>query len=317
MARDGARPRRSGPAVGAAPHTRRAAWEWGAARLRGRGLGPDDARVEAEILLRHAAGLSRVELLVRPDAPLPGDAAAAYAALVEQRAAGRPTAYVVGHREFFGLDLAVDERVLIPRPETERLVEAVRDALRGRPAPLVVEIGTGSGAVAIALARELPRAQIVATDASDEALAVARLNAARHGVAHRIAWASGDVLAPLAGMALAGRVDAIVSNPPYIPTADLADLPREIREHEPREALDGGPDGLAIHRRIIAGAARYLRPGGLVALEVAAVHGQADAVAALLRDAGPYEAPAIVRDDAGAERVVIATRGDRGGDHRR
>lgn len=308
---------RPGAAAGAAPRTRRAAWEWGAARLRERGLGSEDARVEAEVLLRHAAGLSRVELFVRPEASLSGDAAAAYAALVAQRAAGRPTAYVVGHREFFGLDLAVDERVLIPRPETERLVEVVRDALAGRPAPLVVEIGTGSGAVAIALARELPHAQIVATDASDEALAVARLNAVRHGVAHRITWALGDVFAPLAGTVRPGRVDAIVSNPPYIPTADLADLPREIREHEPREALDGGPDGLAVHRRIIAGAARYLRPGGLIALEVAAVHDQAGAVAALVRDAGPYGAPAVVRDDAGAERVVIATRGDHGGDHRR
>ncbi len=327
---------RPGPSAGAALRTRQAAWDWGAGRLCQRGLAAAEARLEAEVLLRHAAGVSREELLVRPGAPLPPDAAAAYATLIERRLAGSPTAYLVGHREFFGLDFIVDERVLIPRPETERLVEVARERLSGLPAPLIADIGTGSGAVAIALALALPRARVVATDVSPEALAVARLNAVRHGVADRIAWGEGDALDPLAALGLEGRVDAIVSNPPYIPTAALASLPEEIREHEPRAALDGGPDGLAVLRRVIAEGPRYLRPGGLLALEVAA-GGQARVVAALVAAAGTYagwppsqrRAPAvaprregvrgpwIVRDYAGIERVVVATRGEDDGDHRR
>jgi release factor glutamine methyltransferase len=292
------------------PCTRQRAWDRGVALLEAAGIATGEARVEAAVLLRHAAGISREELLIRPAAVLSRDAARVYAALIRERAAGRPTAYLIGHREFFGLDLAVDERVLIPRPETERLVEVVRAAVEDLPAPLIVDIGTGSGAVAIALASALPRARLVATDASPEALAVGRLNAARHAVASRIAWAEGEDVAPLAAMGLDGRVDAIASNPPYIPTADLPDLPREVREHEPRLALDGGPDGLTVHRRIIAGAPRYLRPGGVLALEVAAVSGQPGAVARLMTASGAYRRPEVVRDYAGMERVVAAARVD-------
>lgn len=300
---------RPGPSAGVALYTRQAAWDWGAAHLRALGIAPEEARLEAEVLLRHATGLSREELFTRPTATVAPPAFAAYAAVIAQRAAGRPAAYLVGHREFFGIDLIVDERVLIPRPETERLVEIVRDALGGHPAPVIVEIGTGSGAVAIALARLLPRARTVATDWSSVALEVARVNAARHGVAERITWIEGDGLAPLAGRGLEGAVDALVSNPPYIPTADLAGLPREVRDHEPRAALDGGPDGLAVHRRIITAAARYLGAGGLLALEVAAIGDQARAVTGLIAAEGAFTAPRIVSDYAGAERVVAAIRG--------
>jgi release factor glutamine methyltransferase len=300
--------RHPGARAGAPMSTRQAAWDWGTARLRGRGLSPAEARVEAEMLLRHAAALSREELLIRPWEALPAGIAATYAALIEQRAAGRPTAYLVGHREFFGLEMIVDERVLIPRPETERLVEVVRDALEKTPTPLIADIGTGSGAIAIALARTLPEARVVATDPSAGALAVARLNADRHGVAHRIAWAQGDNLSPLAGRGFEGRVDALVCNPPYIPSADLADLPEEVRAHEPREALDGGPDGLAVHRHIIGDASLYLRPGALLALEVGGVRDQSRAVAGLMAAAGSFRPPRIIRDYAGIERIVIASR---------
>lgn len=294
--------------------TRRAAWQWGEARLRARGMSPEEARLDAEVLLRHAAALSREELLIRPEAALASRAAAAYAGLIAQRVAGRPTAYLVGHREFFGLDLCVDGRVLIPRPETERLVEVVRDALREHPAPLIVDVGTGSGAVAIALARALPRARLVATDSSAGALEVARLNAARCGVRGRIEWGEGSGLVPLAGKGLEETVDALVSNPPYIPTAEIRRLPEEVRNHEPPEALDGGPDGLAVHRTLVAGAPRYLRPGGLLAVEVGATGDQAKAVAVLIAAEGGYAPPIIVRDFAGAERVVIAAkRGDDAG----
>ena len=298
--------RAGGP--GREPRTRRVAWQWGEAQLRARGIPPEEARLEAEVLLRHAAGLSREELLIRPLTALTPHEEAAYAELIAQRVSGRPTAYLVGHRDFFGLDLRVDERVLIPRPETERLVEVVRDGLRDHPDPLIVDIGTGSGAVAIALARALPRARLLATDTSAGALEVARVNAGRCGVAERMTWAEGAGLTPLAGRGLEEAVDALVSNPPYVPTAEVARLPREVREHEPSGALDGGRDGLAVHRVLVAGAPRFLRPRGVLAVEVAATGGQARAVAALIVADGAYASPTIVRDFAGAERVVTAAK---------
>ncbi len=291
-----------------APETRQGAWEWGAGRLRTAGLAGADARLEAEILLRHAAGLTREELFTRPGDPLPAFAAAAFAALIAQREAGRPAAYLVGHREFFGIEFAVDERVLIPRPETERLVEVVRDALAGYPAPVIVEVGTGSGAVAVTLARLLPGARLIATDCSEGAIEVARKNAARQQVADRITWLRGDGLSPLAGRGLEDAVDAVVSNPPYVRTPDLGALPCEVREYEPRVALDGGPDGLSVHRRIIAAAGRYLRPGGVLALEVTAVGHQARSVAGLIAAQRGFAPPHVVRDYAGLDRIVVAAR---------
>lgn len=282
--------------------------------MRTRGTPPEEARLDAEVLLRHAAGLSREELLIRPHSPLTAPAAAVYAGLIAHRLSGRPTAYLVGHREFFGLDLLVDERVLIPRPETERLVEVVRDSLGAHPGPLIVDVGTGCGAVAIALARALPRAHLLATDCSAGALEVARVNAVRCGVDTRVTWGQGDGLAPLAVRGLEGTVDAVVSNPPYIPTAEMLRLPEDVRDHEPRDALDGGWDGLAVHRALLRGAPRYLRSGGVLAVEVAATGDQARAVAALIAAEGAYAPPEIVRDFAGAERVVLATRRGRDAD---
>ncbi len=259
------------------------------------------------MLLRHAAGLSREELFLHPDAVLAREAGALFAQLVAGRAAGCPTAYLVGSREFYGVDLRVDARVLIPRPETEVLVEAVCEALGEVLAPVIVEVGTGSGAVAVALARTLSRAHIVATDRSLPALDVARENARRHGVAGRITWVAGDALEALAGMGLEGAVHGVCANPPYIPTAEWERLPREVRDFEPREALDGGPDGLAVHRRIISGCGRYLRPGGVLALEIG-TRGQAREVAALAEATGIFGTPRVVSDYAGAERVVVARR---------
>jgi len=296
--------------------SRRDAWRWGAGRLGAAGVEAHDAQLEAEVLLRHAAGLTREELLARPLTPLAREATAAYEALIARRAAGAPGAYLVGHREFFGIDLLVDPRVMIPRPETERLVEFLVDALGGCPAPLVVDIGTGSGAIAIAVARTLPRARVLATDISKGALAVAQINAARAGVAERIRWAEGPGLEPLSRAELEGRVDAVASNPPYIPTEEIAHLPREVRDGEPAIALDGGPDGLSVHRPIITGAGRYLVPGGILALEVAAAWRQAETVARLVDATGWFAPARIVRDYAGAERVVMADRVGRDGNHR-
>lgn len=294
------------------PWSRREAWAWGADCLRAAGIDAASAQFEAEVLLRHAAGASREELLARPASALQARASSAYRRLVARRAAGAPVSYLVGHREFFGADLVVDRHVLIPRPETEHLVEVVVRALRGRPAPLVVDVGTGSGAIAIAVARALPRATVLATDVFGSALRLARRNAVRCGVGHRIVWARGPGLRPLDRLAGHGPVDAVVSNPPYIPTSEIANLPREIREHEPLVALDGGPDGLAVHREIITGAASHVASQGILALEVAASWGQAAAVAGLVEATGHFGAPRIIRDYAGMERVVAATREDDG-----
>jgi release factor glutamine methyltransferase len=192
--------------------------------------------------------------------------------------------------------------VLVPRPETETLVEAALE--RVGPTAHVADVGTGSGAIAIALASELGSGTFVATDRSAAALEVARANASAHGLAQRIEFLEGDLLAPLAGRA--GRLDAIVSNPPYIPTADLVGLQPEVRDHEPRAALDGGPDGLDVITRLVGGAPQLLRRGGWLLLEIGA--GQAAAVRALLERSGEYDGIATRSDLAGIERVVIARR---------
>ncbi|HET7266160.1 MAG TPA: peptide chain release factor N(5)-glutamine methyltransferase [bacterium] len=310
-------PHRSGPAAPRAERpglvagefaSREEAHAWGRARLRDAGLDVRAAWVEADLLLRHAAGLTREETLLRPRAPVGDASGAAYAALIARRAAGCPSAYLVGRREFCGLALDVDPRVLIPRPETERLVEVVAAALAARPAPLVVDVGTGSGAIALALTHLLPGARAVATDVSRGALAVARGNAERLGLAGRVTWRCGDGLGALAGVVPAAGADALCANPPYVPSADVDALPREVRDHEPRAALDGGPDGLGVHRRIIAGAASYLKPGGLLALETCAEGHQARAVAALIATGGGFAPARIVKDYAGLDRVVVSTR---------
>jgi release factor glutamine methyltransferase len=288
--------------------TRQDARAWGLLRLRDAGLDPRDAWVEADLLLRHAAGLTREETLLRPSAPVDPEASEAYAALIARRAAGWPSAYLTGRREFCGLLLDVDPRVLIPRPETERLVEVAAAALSARPAPLIVDVGTGSGAIVLALMHLLPGGRAVATDLSDGALAVARANAERLGLARRITWRRGDALDALAGVVPPGGADAICANPPYVPTEEVDALAREIYEHEPRAALDGGPDGLAVHRRIVAAAAPYLRPGGLLILETSALGRQARAAAALISSEGTFAPAEIVRDYAGLERVVVAAR---------
>jgi release factor glutamine methyltransferase len=292
--------------------SRREAWTWGVDRLRDAGIDVATAPLEAEVLLRHAAGISREELLARPGSHLDARASSVYRSLIARRAAAVPVSYLVGRREFFGIELAVDRHVLIPRPETEHLVEVVVRALGTHAAPLVVDVGTGSGAIAIAVARALPGASVLATDISGAALRLARRNAVCCGVAPRITWAQGPGLRPLDRLVGGGRVDAVVSNPPYIPTSEIVDLPREVREHEPLAALDGGPDGLAVHREIIAGAGRYLARGGTLALEVAASWNQAGAVAGLIAATGQFGVPRMIRDYAGMERVVVATRRDDG-----
>jgi release factor glutamine methyltransferase len=263
-------------------------------------FGSREAAIEAEMLLRFALGVDRASLYTHWEAPLPAAVWARYRSLLEERGAGRPVHYIVGEREFMGLAFAVDERVMIPRPETELLVEFAASRLRGHGEPVVADVGTGSGCVAVSLACLLPAARVYATDLSAGALEVAADNAARHGVAARVTFLQGDLLGALP-QTMRGRLDAVLSNPPYVPEVVVRGLPREIREFEPQAALLAPDDGVGFHRRLAATSPEWLAPGGVLAMEVGA--GQADAVGAMIA-AGPYSTRGIERDGAGIGRVV-------------
>jgi len=268
--------------------------------------GVSEPRASAEVLLAHVLGTRRLDLYLRHDQPLTEAELARFKTLVQRRLTGEPTQYLTGHQEFWSLDLRVSPAVLIPRPETEVLLETVLDLIRRPDSPpvrWVLDLGTGSGALALALARELPEARVVAVDISPEALLLARQNARRHHVEPRLHLVRGDLCGPLKP---GPGFQVIVSNPPYIPTADLPSLPPEIRDYEPRLALDGGPDGLAVLRRLAAQVHLHLAPGGLVALEVGL--GQAPAVQALLAATAAYAATGCRPDYAGVDRVVWARR---------
>jgi release factor glutamine methyltransferase len=268
--------------------------------------GIDSARSEAEILLAHSLGLRRIDLYLNHDQPLDKSELARFKALIKRRLAKEPLAYITGKREFWSLELAVSPSVLIPRPETECLVAAVLPFLDEAKNPLkrVIDLGTGSGAIVIALAREHPRHSYTAMDRSLAALAIARQNARSHEVDHRIQWFCGswaDALIPHGK-----SFDLIVSNPPYIRSGDMDTLQPEIQNYEPVLALDGSPDGLTCLRRIIESACRLLRPGGLLVLEMG--WDQADDVRAIAQGVGCYAAVRIVKDDSGLDRVAVMER---------
>jgi release factor glutamine methyltransferase len=258
--------------------------------------GIDSPRLTAEVLLAHALSCDRVRLYLDFDKPLGESELSAYRELVRRRADREPTAYLVGEKEFYGRRFRVDPRVLVPRPETELVLEAAVAALPAEGHAL--DLCTGSGALGVTLALERPGAQVVATDLSPEALEVARDNAARLGAAS-VAFLAGDLYDPVPPGA---RFDVIVSNPPYVPRGELDTLPPEVRR-EPRLALDGGDDGLAISRRVVAGAPARLRPGGALVLEMHESH--LDALPAICLGYGFARAEAR-RDLAGLPRLVVA-----------
>lgn len=267
--------------------------------------GISETRAGAEVLLAHCLHCSRLELYLRHDQPLTDDELSCYKKGLKRRLAFEPTQYITGHQEFWSRDFLVSPAVLIPRPETELLVEAVLKHLGGTAAPRILDIGTGSGVLAVTLAAELPQAGVTAVDRSREALTVARENVRRHGVEARVDLVLGDLVEFLAAPA---EFDAIVSNPPYVPTVEWEQLPLDIKSYEPRLALDGGPDGLDVIRRLIPAASRHLRPGGLLALEVG--QGQAEAVKQLI-DGQRILAPAeIIPDYQRIGRVVLARQRD-------
>jgi len=270
-------------------------------RLRRKGL--LSPGLDAEILLSFCLGMDRTGLLREGDRPVAPGEMQTFNDLLERRLRGEPVAYIVGRREFWSLDLKVSPAVLVPRPETEILVQAVLETARrsGTSAPRILEIGTGSGAVSVALARELISARIFATDLSPEALRVARENAAVHGVADRIFFIACNLLEPFSG-----SLDMIASNPPYLSEAEYEGLPVEIRDYEPKGALLAGPGGTEFHRAIIRHAGAHLREGGWLFLEIG--FGQKDPVRALLDQAGHFDSVLFTGDYAGIDRVVTARR---------
>lgn len=271
--------------------------EWLTAR------GAESARLDAEVLLAHVRGCPRIALYTAFGEVVPDAQRTVFRELVKRRGAGEPVAYLVGHREFFSLPFAVTRDVLVPRPETEGLVVRTLDLCKGMEAPRIVDVGTGSGAIAVALAKHLPRATLAATDVSVAALDVARGNAARHGVAERITFAACDLLAD---PRVSGPWDVIVSNPPYVREDEFVALPRDVRDHEPRGALVAGPTGVEVVERLAALAETALVPGGWLLVEIGpAVAGAAEA--ALAARPGLEPQPTL-KDLAGLPRIVQARR---------
>lgn len=257
--------------------------------------GSPTARLDAELLLGHALDLGRVELYTGFERPLNDDELAACRELIGRRAKREPVAYILGRWGFRGLSLDVDRRVLVPRPETELVVDRCLALLDGVPGPSVLDVGTGSGAIALALASELDGAEVCGCDVSDDALEVAGANGARLGVA--VEWVRSDLLAALDGR----RFQLVVSNPPYVAASEMDGLEPEVRDWEPRGATVGGDTGLEVIERLVAAAPEALAPGGVLVLEVGA--GQAGAVVAMLEAAG-LDGVAVDRDHAGIERIV-------------
>jgi release factor glutamine methyltransferase len=232
-----------------------------------------EERRTATALLGHALAVDRTYLITKSDRKVDEARFQAYVDMITRRAAGEPLQYITGHQEFYGIDFLVTPDVLIPRPETELLVECVINLTRdsspqsGEGGPLILDIGTGSGCIAVALASHIKNARVIATDVSPAALAVASNNAARQGLNTQIEFLEGDLLAPLAGRDLEGAVDFLASNPPYVPARDSHMLQREL-DWEPREALFGGPEGIDFYRRLLADAPQYVKPGGYLVCEI-------------------------------------------------
>ena len=274
----------------------REAVELSTARLSA-GQHPERARRDAETLLLHLTGKNRAWLLAHADDEFGGCTAVRYACLLERRLAGEPIQHITGEAEFFGLPFRVTRDVLIPRPETEHLVEKAIALATPCPAPRIVDVGTGSGVIAVTLAQALPNGEVSAIDISPAALDIARENARLNGVADRVRFLQGDLLEPVLGESF----DFVVSNPPYVPEADRPTLSVEVRDFEPALAIFAGKDGLDIYRRLTPDSAKVLRPGGFLLLEIG--FGQAEAVSGLFK-AGGFERIEGTPDLQGITRVL-------------
>ena len=263
------------------------------------GKGIDSPRLDAEILLAHVLHKERIYLYAHYDEPMNGEELAAYRAMVKQRADRLPVAHILGTKAFMGLDFKVSEDVLIPRPETEMLVETVVAAAEGT-APAIIDIGTGSGAIILSLLHYLPQATGTGVDISPKALAIAAENGRTLGLDGRVTWIESDLFTKVPQ----GACDWLVSNPPYIPSQVVDGLEPHVRDHEPRVALDGGPDGLAVYRALLLDAVMVLKPGGGLFLEIGDEQGPA--LREMLEEYG-FKDVAIVRDHAGRDRFATGT----------
>lgn len=262
---------------------------------------PERARADAELLLMHLLKKDRAWLIGHSTDDIGFDLGDLYYELLQRRYRGEPIQYIFGEAEFYRLPFRVTPDVLIPRPETEHVVEKVLELATGFASPRVVDVGTGSGAIAATLAHELPDSVVTATDVSAAALCVARENAQRNGMAERIRFLGGDLLEPVTGE----QFDIVVSNPPYVSVADRESLAVEVRDYEPEQALFAGVDGLNLYRRLIPQAYAAIAPGGYLVLEIG--HGQEPPVGALLSEAG-FEKIEFTSDLQGIPRVACARR---------
>lgn len=281
------------------------ALNWATRLLKERGI--ETPRVNAELLLRKTLEIDHVQAYLYSDRVLTQPQFTSYKSLINRRIKGEPVQYILGSREFWSLDLRVTPEVLIPRPETELLVEETLKLFKDERKLILrfMEVGTGSGAIAIALAKELEGCFILAEDISWRAILVAKENAGIQGVSGNIRFLAGDLLSPLKE----GRspFDLILSNPPYVPSSQMGTLPREIAKFEPRIALDGGPDGLELFRNIVMGSGSFLKEGGWLMLEFG--EGQGEAVAEMIRNTGFFASPCIIKDPSGVDRVIRARKG--------
>jgi release factor glutamine methyltransferase len=294
----------------ASPKLIRDAWREGLQRLEAAGV-PSHA-LSTELLLMHVLQRDRAWLYAHAGDALAPAAWHEYFDLLDRRAAGVPTQYLTGHQEFWGLEFEVTPAVLIPRPETEHVVEVALDRLRDRKnGPLrIADVGTGSGCIAVALAQELPHSEISATDISSAALEVARRNATRHTVADRVHFIEGDLLRPIRSyLSPLEYLDLVVSNPPYIGRDEQAQLPREVRDHEPHKALFAGPTGVELYGRLIGEAAEVLGENGIIVIELG--HGALEHVHSILSAGALWTEIAVQNDLAGIARVISAVRARR------
>src|SRR5215831_15487759 len=278
--------------------------------IRGRlaAAGIESNEQEAVWLIEFVLGFSAVTQIIDLDRPLSSSEVARVQTFVARRTAREPLQYILGTQEFCGIEFAVTPAVLIPRPETELLVEEVLRRISLAQHATLVDVGTGSGCLAVAIARLRSHIQVIATDISHASLEIAQENARRHAVDDRITWLEGDLLKPLAEKKLDGRVDIIVANPPYIAEADWMGLQPEVREFEPRRALVAGPRGTECHERLVKDARRYLSARGALVMEIGV--GQGQAVCQLAETIDGYGPVRLIRDAAGIERVVVVERGE-------
>lgn len=263
--------------------------------------------IDAEILLAHVLSCDRLVLHTKPDTILSDEDISKYKAFINKRAGHMPLQYITGHVEFMSLDFVVDKRVLIPRPETEVLVETVLDVIKNKPfssnkTVTILDIGTGSGNIAISLAKYIHNAQIYACDISKEALEVAKINVHKHSVAERSRLMHGDLFGPLGHYIEKGALDFIVSNPPYVNESEYYNLESGVKDHEPRIALDSGKDGLAFYKRIINECPYWLRPKGHLVLEAGET--QAKSIVEIMENEGYFEDIEIVKDLQKIERII-------------